>query len=66
MKKKYDVAVVGELNVDIILNHLSSLPSIGDKYWQGRWMLYWEVHLHVSSIFIHPKIKKEVIFFFKR
>lgn len=29
--KKFDVVVVGELNVDLILNHIASLPSIGKE-----------------------------------
>lgn len=31
MPKKYDVVVVGELNVDIILNHIESFPEIGKE-----------------------------------
>ncbi|MEP6594897.1 MAG: carbohydrate kinase family protein, partial [Ginsengibacter sp.] len=31
MKKKYDVIVVGELNVDLILNQVDSFPEIGKE-----------------------------------
>ncbi len=31
MEKKFDVIVVGELNVDLILNHLESFPEIGKE-----------------------------------
>ncbi len=36
MKNKFDVAVVGELNVDIILNRLTALPSVGDEILAGK------------------------------
>ena len=31
MQKKFDVIVVGELNVDLILNHIHGLPEIGKE-----------------------------------
>src|SRR5688572_8906135 len=31
MNKKYDVMVAGELNVDIILNHLNKFPQVGKE-----------------------------------
>jgi len=35
VKSKFDVVVVGELNVDIILNKLDSLPSVGGEILAG-------------------------------
>ena len=35
-KKKYDVIVVGELNVDIILNEIDSFPEIGKEKLAGK------------------------------
>ena len=35
-KKKYDVIVVGELNVDIILNDIDSFPEIGKEKLAGK------------------------------
>ena len=31
MKKKYDLVVVGELNVDMIVSGLDSLPALGTE-----------------------------------
>ncbi len=36
MKSKFDVVVVGELNVDIILNEITALPSVGDEILAGK------------------------------
>ncbi|MCK5371658.1 MAG: carbohydrate kinase family protein, partial [Cyclobacteriaceae bacterium] len=35
-EKKYDVIVVGELNVDIILNNIDSFPEIGKEKLAGK------------------------------
>jgi sugar/nucleoside kinase (ribokinase family) len=36
MNKKYDVLVAGELNVDIILNHINKFPQIGKEVLADR------------------------------
>nr|NQU91749.1 carbohydrate kinase family protein [Bacteroidota bacterium] len=36
MNRDFDVAVVGELNVDILLNNLNALPTIGDEILAGE------------------------------
>jgi len=36
IKKKYDVIVIGELNVDLILNQIESLPEIGKEILASR------------------------------
>ena len=38
-KRKYDVLVVGELNVDLILNDIASLPQIGKEIIAGNMTL---------------------------
>src|SRR6476659_3517820 len=39
MQKKFDVIVVGELNVDLILNQIESLPEVGKEKLAGNMTL---------------------------
>ena len=37
--KKYDIAAIGELNVDVILNQIDGLPEVGKEKFAGNMLL---------------------------
>ena len=48
MKKEFDVIVVGELNVDLILNQIESFPEMGKEIEQALYRVAQEALANIS------------------